>query len=416
MFTSDPFTAPSEISFWLAGHNGVPGKPDQRKNRVRLVEAGDGTLIYEAFPPRNDVARLVRWDTSAIKGQKVRIECVDGDAGNAYAWLAIGNFQPSWILGLEPARALERACRWVSRLGLTSMEDRLRGYLKADSLSRSLRIEVADAVASLQNRPAAAVLLQFLRGSRMGEDLDRQVISACIDGTEDNLLQAAKSLTRDLTSTEQRAFALGWVQRGADVESLLRMTREGWLAAGSLADPEVMQTLTPRLTSSQREQLESLTANIDANSDQRQRLAQLLQSLPTENLDLKNGHQVFKKNCAACHQLRGEGVVVGPQLDGAAVRSPERLLEDIVTPDHNVDRAFRTTSFLLEDGRVQVGLVQNETEQQITLVDSAGKQITLDADAIERRQAAGRSLMPGNFGELISAKEFADMLAYIRGQ
>ena len=85
-----------------------------------------------------------------------------------------------------------------------------------------------------------------------------------------------------------------------------------------------------------------------------------------------------------------------------------------ITPDQNVDKAFRTTSFLLEDGRVVVGLVRSETEQEINLVDSAGKMITLEVDTVEQRREAGRSLMPGNFGEVISPEDFADMMAYIR--
>jgi len=48
-------------------------------------------------------------------------------------------------------------------------------------------------------------------------------------------------------------------------------------------------------------------------------------------------------------------------------------LEDIVTPDQNIDAAFRTSSFLLDDGRVLVGLVTSETPTQITLVESSGK-------------------------------------------
>jgi putative heme-binding domain-containing protein len=85
-----------------------------------------------------------------------------------------------------------------------------------------------------------------------------------------------------------------------------------------------------------------------------------------------------------------------------------------VTPDRNVDRAFRTTSLLLEDGRVLAGLVTDETDQVITLVESSGKPIKIDQSVIEVRKDAGRSLMPANLGEVLNATDFEDLLNYLR--
>jgi putative heme-binding domain-containing protein len=144
------------------------------------------------------------------------------------------------------------------------------------------------------------------------------------------------------------------------------------------------------------------------------RLKELQQQVRSENGNADRGKQLYTQHCATCHQLRGQGAVVGPQLDGAATRSVTRLLEDIVTPDRNVDRAFRTTSLLLEDGRVLAGLVTDETDQVITLVESSGKPIKIDQSVIEVRKDAGRSLMPANLGEVLNATDFEDLLNYLR--
>ncbi len=85
-----------------------------------------------------------------------------------------------------------------------------------------------------------------------------------------------------------------------------------------------------------------------------------------------------------------------------------------MTPDRNVDRAFRTTSFLLDDGRVVVGLVTNETDDEITAVEPNGKAIQIDPESIEARREAGRSLMPSNMDEVLSADEFGDLIRFVR--
>ena len=48
----------------------------------------------------------------------------------------------------------------------------------------------------------------------------------------------------------------------------------------------------------------------------------------------------------------GSGGLVGPQLDGIGNRGLERLVEDVLDPNRNVDRAFRTHLLTLKNGDV----------------------------------------------------------------
>ncbi|MCG8651786.1 MAG: c-type cytochrome, partial [Pirellulales bacterium] len=411
---SDAFSAPAEIKFWLAGHNGFPKDNDHRKNKVRLVDAESGDVLFEAFPPRNDVARLIRWQTKGLSGRQVRVLCIDGDSASAYAWLAIGDFEPAWILSLEQNDSLLTALHWIKRLGLAEHEPRLAAYLEDERLSQQLQIEVAGAIAALRNNAEASVVLQFLGRAPSNAALTGQVIAAMMAGDPGELSKATELLAKGLPASQQREFALSWARGGADPELLVQMCGDGWISPAAVADVDVRQSLWPRLSAQSQQQFQSLTQNIDAGAAQREALKQLRQTLAAQVGDAGRGHQVFKKHCAACHQLHGEGTVVGPQLDGAITRSVDRLLEDIVTPDHNVDKAFRTTSFLLDDGRVLVGLVRAETQREISVVDSKGKNLAIDPDSIERRQESSRSLMPSNFSEVLSPAEINDLLKFIR--
>lgn len=134
---SKAFPAPRKLSFWLCGHRGFPEESAHDKNLVRLVDAKTGEVMKRAFPPRNDRARRVEWDLSAIEGTSVRLEVIDGDRGEAYAWLGITRIEPSVVAvndfeekgGRDEAlRSLAKLLRVVAPLEL---RNRLRAYLSA---------------------------------------------------------------------------------------------------------------------------------------------------------------------------------------------------------------------------------------------------------------------------------------------
>ncbi len=132
--------------------------------------------------------------------------------------------------------------------------------------------------------------------------------------------------------------------------------------------------------------------------------------------DLARGASVFEKNCAACHQLAGKGARIGPQLDGVGVRGPERLLEDVLDPNRNVDQAFRVTSLNLKDGRVVSGLLLREEGETLVLADAQGKEVRVAQGDVEERAVSQLSPMPANWSDQIPEAEFADLLAYLLAQ
>ena len=63
------------------------------------------------------------------------------------------------------------------------------------------------------------------------------------------------------------------------------------------------------------------------------------------------GRAVFETRCGVCHRLAGSGAKIGPDLDGIGGRGLERLLEDVLDPNRNVDQAFRALT-VATDGRL----------------------------------------------------------------
>jgi hypothetical protein len=148
---SRQFEIPPQFSFFLAGHDGPPDKPAPGKNLVRLRDAQSDKILASVAPPRNDTAQLLTWDLKDHAGKSGRIEIVDGDDGSAYAWLAIGRFNPSIVPvgGILPKQAERRQQAAAD----------LAGELKIAKLEQSLRSLFLDEEAGIAARGSAAKAL-----------------------------------------------------------------------------------------------------------------------------------------------------------------------------------------------------------------------------------------------------------------
>ena len=119
------------------------------------------------------------------------------------------------------------------------------------------------------------------------------------------------------------------------------------------------------------------------------------------------------KNCSVCHSIDGHGGLVGPQLDGVGGHGLDRLMEDVLDPSRNVDRAFRTHIITLKDGDVVSGLPRREEGELLILADSTGKEISIPTKNIQARRESETSLMPDNFGDAIPVQDFYNLMAYL---
>ena len=71
---------------------------------------------------------------------------------------------------------------------------------------------------------------------------------------------------------------------------------------------------------------------------------------------------------------------------------------------------------LTDDGKTYSGLIAKETTELLTMVIGAGKLQEIAVDSIEERRNINVSSMPENLHESISAKEFVDLLQYLKEQ
>ncbi|HEY1050221.1 MAG TPA: PVC-type heme-binding CxxCH protein [Prosthecobacter sp.] len=129
--------------------------------------------------------------------------------------------------------------------------------------------------------------------------------------------------------------------------------------------------------------------------------------------DLAAGKAAFKTHCATCHQIGGEGGLIGPQLDGIGARGPARLCEDILDPNRNVDAHFHLHVLTLKDGSSVSGFLKAEAGQMLVLADATGREYRVSKMDATKTDITPVSLMPPVFGQLLDEKTFLNLLGYL---
>ena len=89
------------------------------------------------------------------------------------------------------------------------------------------------------------------------------------------------------------------------------------------------------------------------------------------------------------------------------------MVEDVLDPNRQVDRAFRSHILSLKDGDVVSGLPRREEGEMLILADSTGNEISIPKKNIEARRESESSPMPENFGDVLSPEDFNQLLAFL---
>jgi len=130
----------------------------------------------------------------------------------------------------------------------------------------------------------------------------------------------------------------------------------------------------------------------------------------------RGGKIFFEKTSAAClrcHKIDGRGGEVGPDLTKAAEKNDRKaFLEAIADPNRKIAQGFDSVVLLLNDGRVVTGVLREESDKEVTVIDAENKRITVPKDEIDDRQR-GKSAMPEDAITKISESELRDLIEYL---
>lgn len=445
-WTSSAWVAPESVSFRIVGHNGLPSEPDLKNNYVRVLAQNASTRdwieVARVYPPRSDIGKWATLDLKAYQGQSMRLQVVDGDGHDAYAWIGITDVSVPG-LARSPLRDRYESLKRIAKcfgpsLGSISDETvRTRVTTAWSALMLSQQLDPS-CKASLQkwvlgsNYPMISELVDCVI-ERGWEDLlqgEPQLATATanVTGTAKETLPAyrwdwnnldprtvtwiAENYCRRSNAAGQEDLGLRWSRHRSSIPLIATLMRRGAMSK------EVLRAMPAAWWETLSAEESGLLADLkpEGESDTSRAAIVAAKATAVEAItpDLAIGARVFTERCAACHQLAGQGKVIGPQLDGAITRTIERLCEDILWPNRNVDEAFRLTNILIDGGETVSGLVIDRQTDTLEVVDQTGKSQRIPRDEIESEKISKLSLMPGNFEELITDNELASLLAYLK--
>lgn len=125
------------------------------------------------------------------------------------------------------------------------------------------------------------------------------------------------------------------------------------------------------------------------------------------------GRKVFKNVCGTCHQMYGEGGILGPDLTGSNRANREYILLNIVDPNFDVPDGYKMIILKTINNRVLAGTIAEEDEQKVVLKSVTGKEI-ISKDEIKDRQKLAISMMPEGILETISKNDFYALIKYLQ--
>ncbi|QOV87603.1 PVC-type heme-binding CxxCH protein [Humisphaera borealis] len=415
---SKPFSAPPKLSLWIAGHNGLPASKDPVKNLVRLVDAASGEVLAEAPAARNDTAKQTTWDLSKVAGRQVAIEAVDADTRTAYAWIAFGRIEPA-VASIPPSgqdlrKRLGRAVDLAGAMKVQSAADPVRTLLMSASADVALRVSAARAIAAIDPAGAVQPIVAVLNDPAAPPAL-RLGFAAALGNVRDPA--AAPAMLTAITVAPQNvqkslALAMSGTRQGAD--ALMGAIGAGKASPRLLLDKTVRDKLRAAGVDDLDNRVAALTKGLpDADAAVQKLIDDRIAEYKGAKASAERGKAVFLKNCAACHRVGNDGAQIGPQLDGVGKRGVDRTIEDILDPSRNVDGAFRYSVLTLDDGDVITGLQRRIDGQTTVFADAQGKEFAIASKRIVKRAESQLSLMPANWGELMTPDEFADLVAFL---
>jgi putative heme-binding domain-containing protein len=129
--------------------------------------------------------------------------------------------------------------------------------------------------------------------------------------------------------------------------------------------------------------------------------------------DVRRGRALFEQDCAGCHQVRGVGGALGPDLSGVgATRSRAALTTALREPSAAVALGFRAVR-LRAGGELVEGVVKGEDAFSLQVVTVDGELKAFRKRELAELERGRQSLMPVFDESRLSEAALEDLLAYL---
>jgi putative heme-binding domain-containing protein len=357
------------------------------------------------------------FDGLTRRGAKLSADNELGRWGASLAPSILNMMADSGAGAIPAANLVSLALKVAEQLRMATLSGQTLGVLANSKLPDDVRTTAAATAVALDKQAAIGPLVSIVGSGAEPVSL-RQAVARQLGSTDTQ--EAREALATAIVTAPaalQQPFAISLASTKAGGDLLLARVASGKASARLLQDKSVVDRLKASGAADVEERIADLTRNLpSADNAIRQVIARVAADHAKVTPSIDAGRTIFMKTCANCHRLADVGGKVGPQLDGVGQRGVERLLEDILDPNRNVDEAFRTTLVTTNDGRVISGLKLREEGSELVLADNTGKEVRIAAADIDEVAVSHLSPMASNMLDQIGEKNLPDLLAYLMQQ
>jgi putative heme-binding domain-containing protein len=155
------------------------------------------------------------------------------------------------------------------------------------------------------------------------------------------------------------------------------------------------------------------TLRTERNPQREKVVADIRSLLNRTKGDAQRGVAVFKKLCAQCHKIHGEGEDVGPDITSNGRASFEQLLSNVFDPSLVIGPGYQAVTVTTLKGRALTGLLVEDNAMRVVLKVQGGKQEVIARKDIEMIDVSKLSLMPEDVEKQLGPQEIADLFAFL---
>jgi putative heme-binding domain-containing protein len=155
------------------------------------------------------------------------------------------------------------------------------------------------------------------------------------------------------------------------------------------------------------------TLRTERNPQREKVVAEMKDLLNRTKGDPRAGAPVFKKLCAQCHKMYGEGQEVGPDITHDGRANFDLLLSNVFDPSLVIGVAYQATNVVTVQGRALTGLLVEDSPKRVVLKLQGGKLETIPRDDVDVLTTSKVSLMPEDVEKQLKPQEIADLFAFL---
>jgi len=308
---------------------------------------------------------------------------------------------------------------WLRTAGLVAMR---LGDL-TDVQRQTLRDQLSDEFPSgddILDRELAIMLI-YLRDADATAKIVARMQSAPSQESQIHYAMALRNVTDGWTPESREAY-FQWFN---DIQSA-----RGGMSFGGFIDnirKAAIKNLSPELKSKLADVLEPQAVGDGTTQEESRPLVkqwtveELVDFVSTSDRhpDFERGKAMFAAaQCYKCHRMGVQGGILGPDLTSAGGKFNVRdMLTSIIEPSKVISDQYGATQFLTDRGDLVTGRVINMNRGKLSVMTNMldpSSLKSLQRDEILETRPAKVSMMPSGLVDVLTAKEIADLVAYLR--